>query len=259
MKFIAQKIEFIWTRMSVRFAIALCVLMQSHFSFACEKTITIHASKNWVPYSYEVNDVFQGLDIEVLELVLGKANICWQYVSMPSSSRAFAELKKGNIDLVFAASVSEERSEYANFTSPYRTESAVLYTHVDNNFPANLTSSTSVAINRGGFYGDDFADFRQQCESCVIDISLASQRFYLLKNKRVDFVIEDSLAGKYVVSNAEYASQIKKTDSVVHNNFVHYMIAKNSLSEVQLAEVNRAIKESKQEIKALLHKYELKL
>ena len=223
--------------------------------YACEKTITIQAYKNWLPYSYEVNGVFQGLDIEALELVLAKANICWEYVSLPSTARAFAEMKKGNIDLVFAASMSDERSQFAYFTTPYRTESAVLYKHVDN-AQDNLTETTTVAINRGGFYGSEFADYRDKCQDCVIDISLASQRFYLLKNKRVDFVIEDSLAGQYIVENSEFSKQVKTTGSVIHNNMVHYMIARDSLSDNELALLNNVIEQNQGEIKALIDKYQ---
>ena len=252
MRYIARKLKLLSI---VRITIALLLVFSSPL-LACEKTITINASKNWLPYSYEVNDVFKGLDIEVLELVLEKANLCWRYISLPSTSRAFAELKKGNIDLVFAASYSEDRANWGYFTQPYRTESSVLYTHVNNNSAMALSYSTSVAVNRGGFYGSEFADYRSKCENCVIEVSLASQRFYLLKNRRVDFVIEDSLAGQYVAANIEFSNQIKATEHVVHNNMVHYLVAKDSFSEDKLAQINQVITQSKAEINAIMDKYQ---
>lgn len=251
MLYIARRIKF---NVLLKVPIILLLAFSSQL-YACEKTITIQAFKNWLPYSYEVNGVFQGLDIEALELVLAKVNICWEYVSLPSAARAFAEMRKGNIDLVFAASMSDERSEFAYFTTPYRTESAVLYKHVDNT-QDNLTETTTVAINRGGFYGSEFADYRDKCQDCVIDISLASQRFYLLKNKRVDFVIEDSLAGQYIAENSEFSKQVKTTGSVIHNNMVHYMIARDSLSDNELALLNNVIEQNQGEIKALIDKYQ---
>lgn len=239
----------------VRVKVAFLIMFSSPL-WACEKTLTIHASKNWLPYSYEVNDVFKGLDIEVLELVLEKADLCWRYVSLPSTSRAIVELKKGNIDLIFAASYNDDRASLGYFTKPYRTESSVLYTHVNNDSSMALSDSTSVAVNRGGFYGREFADYRSKCENCVIEVSLASQRFYLLKNRRVDFVIEDSLAGQYVAENMEFSNQIKATEHVVHNNMVHYLVAKNSFSEDKLAQINQVITQSKAEINAIMDKYQ---
>ncbi len=253
MRFIAKNINIFHPRISFRLFAFACLFPT--LAFACDKTLVISASKNWQPYSYKMHEEYKGLDIEVLELILEKAGWCWQFITLPSSSRAFAELKKGNLDMIFAASMSQERAEHAWFTVPYRKEYSKLYTHIDNNSKLKLGENTMVAVNRGGFYGEAFAKYRQECTNCVVDVSLASQRFFLLKNKRVDFVIEDSLAGKYVLANYEYADLIKQTDQVVHDNMVHYMIAKDSLSESQLTKLNKVIEQNQDEIDSLVRKY----
>ena len=107
-------------------------LTVSPMSFACTKTVTISASINWPPISYLKNNTFHGLDIDILNHVLPKAGLCWNYVHYPSSSRSLKELKKGNVDILFAASITKEREKYAVYSAPYRDEVMQLFAHTKN-------------------------------------------------------------------------------------------------------------------------------
>ncbi|KNC68891.1 hypothetical protein AC626_01815 [Pseudoalteromonas rubra] len=76
------------------FVSLLCFSTFNAAAQTCGQTVTVSASDNWPPYSYRVGEQYHGLDIEILELVLKSANLCWRYVSFPSSSRTFEEFKK---------------------------------------------------------------------------------------------------------------------------------------------------------------------
>nr|WP_275442851.1 transporter substrate-binding domain-containing protein [Pseudoalteromonas sp. OOF1S-7] len=241
----------------------LCVSKSSSASTAaqtCVQTVTVSASDNWPPYSYRVGDQYHGLDIEILELVLKNADLCWRYVSFPSSSRTFEEFKKGKVDVIFAASFTQERRRFSEFSVPYRDEVMQLFSHADNPLsPQNaltptlsFLSKSIVAVNRGSVYGEAFSRISQQCPDCVVDINLATERFDLLVKKRVDYAVEDLFTGIYLINRDPYKSRVRVSRLTVHKNPAHYMIRPGLFSEKRLQQFNLAIIRNQPAIDALI-------
>jgi len=52
-------------------------------------------------------------------------------VLLPTSSRAFEELKEGRIDVIFAASKTSARADFAYFSDAYRDEVVRLYKYTE--------------------------------------------------------------------------------------------------------------------------------
>lgn len=222
---------------------------------ACEKTLQVSAEDNWPPYSYKQDEMYKGLDIDIIEMILKKADLCWEYLYFSSSGRALLELKKGNIDLIFAASFTAQRSEFADFSFPYREEIMQLFTHTENTKKPQLADHYIFAINRGGFYGSQFKEFQAKCLQCIVGTNLATERFGLLKFKRVDFAVEDILTGSYLIKNKGLFSFIKNTHLIVHRNPIHLMLKKNLLNEQEFNKLNLAIQNSLPEINKLVNAY----
>ena len=117
-------------RSMLRFTALLTVsFCANSFAFenqVCQQNVTISAAANWVPYSYFESGGYKGLDIDILREVLDDLDFCYEFVDFPSSSRAFEQFKKNQVDLIFAASYTPERASYAAFSEPYRDETMVL-------------------------------------------------------------------------------------------------------------------------------------
>ncbi|KAF7764198.1 hypothetical protein PCIT_b0127 [Pseudoalteromonas citrea] len=234
----------------------------------CEKTITISAANDWPPYSYKENDVFKGLDIDIIELLLKDINVCWNYVAYPSSSRAFSEFKKDHVDLIFAASYTSNRRGFAEFSVSYRAEVMQLFSHIsqqplqinaEGTLPLALNNAI-VAINRGSVYGPEFSHFQAQCTDCVIEMSASIDRFELIKHKRVNFAVEDLLSGAYIIkNNAQLSQSVRTTQIMIHKNPVHYMLRPGMFSEKKLREFNLAIINNKSRIETLTNQYKAQL
>jgi polar amino acid transport system substrate-binding protein len=222
---------------------------------ACEKTFQVSAADNWPPYSYKQDEIYKGLDIDIIELILKKADFCWEYLYLSSSARAILELKKGNIDLIFAASFTAQRNEFADFSLPYREEIMQLFTHTKNTNKPQLADRYTFAINRGVFYGSQFREFQAKCLQCIVGTNLATERFGLLKFRRVDFAVEDMLTGSYLIKNKELSSFIKNTNFIVHRNPIHLMLKKNLLNKQEFNKLNLAIEKSLPEINKLVNAY----
>ncbi|MCO7187451.1 MULTISPECIES: transporter substrate-binding domain-containing protein [unclassified Pseudoalteromonas] len=238
----------------------VCLAPYLALAQSCDQTVTVSASDNWPPYSYRVGEQYRGLDIEILELVLKHANLCWRYVSFPSSSRAFEEFKKGKVDVIFAASFTQERRKFSEFSVPYRDEVMQLFRHADNPLSPqhafaptlHFLTKSLVAVNRGSVYGEAFSRVAQQCPDCVVDINLATERFNLLVRKRVDYAVEDLFTGIYLINREPYKAHVRASRLTVHKNPAHYMIRPGLFSEKRLQQFNLAIERNRAAIDELI-------
>lgn len=249
----------------------LYILMMSSISYAqseCEKTLRVSTSGNWPPYSQRIDGQYVGLEIEIVELILHEAGFCWQYVELPSSSRAFKQFQESQVDLIPAASFTQSRRKYAEFSLPYRQEVMLLFAHTQNmrefNTLKNVSASALLsnfgdnlfAVSRGSVYGQHFANFRHSCEDCVVETNFADERFNLVKKKRVEYAVEDYLTGAYLLQKAEYSEVVKPTSVRVYENPIHYMLRPGMLTEMQLQRLNLAIIKSIEQIEHLIDEYQ---
>ena len=231
----------------------------SYKALSCTDTLKVGVEEKWPPYSYLENGVYKGLDIEIIELILSKANFCWKYSSYPSTARTFKELENNRIDLLFAASRNKQREAYASFSLPYRTETMIIFSHKGQPERFNFNTKHTVTVNRGSFYGELFTDYRAKCKDCVVELNSTKQRFVLLQNKRVQFSIEDELTGSYILQHENFDDLTKHVDSVIHNNKVHYMFGLTAKGDMVRERLNIAIKELDSDINKIIHSYKVNL
>ncbi len=257
-------------RYRIRTLVTVFFLIVSFIGYAqpCTKTLKIYANDNWFPYSYVKDGVYQGLEIEVLKKVLSDADLCWHFVSYPSSSRAIREFQKHNVDVLFAASYTRQRDSFSDFSLPYRQETMTLFGKKDKvellatnaqAVPQNIYPSlrnTIVAVNRGSVYGGLFQHFRRLCSDCVVELNLAQERFELVMRSRADFLVEDFLSGLYLIShNSEYKNSIKASPFTIHQNPVHYMLRSDVLSKDEFSRLNYAIRQNQYFIEQTVEQY----
>lgn len=238
-------------------------------SKACEMVIKVVSSDDWPPYFFKAYGAEAGLEVDILNTILEKTPYCLEFVAMPSLSRAVEELKQKRVDLLVASSFNQDRATFSQFSKSYRDEKMVIFESKDNNSlmqPLVTTSNfkdyinqrnTFIAVNRGSHYGKDFMRFLDGFKGKTVSTTFAKQRFDLLKKGRVDFAIEDELAGMALLADKNYFNSITNTKVVVFNEPVHYMLRRGLMNDQQLAVFNQAIEDSYEEIQHLIKEYTL--
>ena len=214
-------------------------------AWGCTKTLTVATNESyWPPYVILKNNTLGGTEIDVLNAIFKGSPYCLNFSVLPNSLRAFEELKQGRVDLIFAASKTAERAEYAYFTLPYRVEKMLLYKHADS---PNLHSINqlfsqllTVGVNRGSVFGETFEQLRLQYAEQVVLTSESKKRFGMLNKQRINYLIDDSLVAQHFTkqySNIMPAALLKP----INVNNVHFMLSKKTVTTDDIAVINSYI------------------
>ncbi|MBQ4850542.1 ABC transporter substrate-binding protein [Pseudoalteromonas sp. MMG012] len=237
------------------------VLLGWHYAaFACQQKVRVGINEGWPPYVIKQPDKFIGVDVDIIKNILSAANYCVSFVELPSSSRTFEQLKKGTIDMLFAASYTKQRADFATFTEAYREEVMRLYAHRDSDVVKAtiehiLINKGTIGINLGSFYGASFSQLVARFPAQIAELPLVKQRFDLLNKQRLDYVVEDELSGRYFLKQRHYV-HLLETAQVVHRNPVYFMFRQGYVSSQQLQVINQAINANKEITQDLLSQYQ---
>ncbi|MDN3434881.1 transporter substrate-binding domain-containing protein [Pseudoalteromonas sp. APC 3356] len=240
--------------------VAFVVLLLSSCNvFACFKTLKVGTNENnWPPYVIAVNGNLTGVEIDVLNTIFNGSSFCLKFMLLPTSSRAFEELKEGRIDVIFAASKTLARADFAYFSDAYRDEVVRLYKYTEspdlNNISDIFYKDLTLAVNRGSYYGVAFELFKQNHPANVIMMPTAEKRFAMLNKNRVDYAIEDELAAQYFI-NQYPAIEAVTNMAAINKSSIHLMLSKKTISQIELQAINELIKQNKSAIQAIYPHY----
>ncbi|MFP3426453.1 substrate-binding periplasmic protein [Pseudoalteromonas sp. SIMBA_162] len=218
-------------------------------TWGCTKTLTVATNESyWPPYVILKNNTLDGVEIDVLKAIFKSSPYCLNFSVLPSSLRAFEELKQGRVDLIFAASKTADRAEYAHFTLPYRVEKMLLYTHASspnvNSINELFKKSLTVGVNRGSVFGDAFEQLRIQYANQVVLTGESKKRFILLNKQRINFLIDDSLVAQYFTKQYSNIKPAALVEPINVNN-VHFMLSKKTVTADDMAAINSYITNNK--------------
>jgi len=230
--------------------LSLCIVLYSINSIACEKTLTLGLGAEWKPYYFEEQGKHTGADIQFIQNILATANICLVYVKIPTSKRAVVELEKGNIDFLYGASYSSARDKFARFSTPYRSENVRIfwiknkYKHLTNGTLSDLVGAGLLGVsNRGSYLGSHLKD-EIETNSSIYLVTTIKQRMKMLENGRVDFAIEEEVAGlNYLRQHS--LKNIELHPFVVFQNEVSLMFSRKTVPKQTVDKINLIIKQNK--------------
>lgn len=230
--------------------LSLCISLYSLNSIACETTLTLGLGGDWKPYSFEVQGQFTGTDIKYIKHILAEANICLAYFRITDSMRSHIELEKGNVDFLAAASYSLERDKFARFSRPYRSENMRIFwiknkhQHLTNATLSDLVEAgLSGVANRGSYLGSHHLNLIKHTSSIHL-VSTIRQRMNMLTLGRVDFAIEDEIAGlEYLRQNS--LNNIELHPFIVFENEVSLMFSRKSVPKRIVDKINLIMKQNK--------------
>jgi len=229
----------------------------------CENTFTLGLGNIWPPYYFEENGQIKGADIEIVESIFAQSDICLRYVKMPSSARALIELKNGKIDFLYGASFSSERAEYAIFSQPYRHETIRFFSrNAEYNKYRNASladlfiAKLQAATNRGSYIGGfGIALTQKENQPYINHAPTIERRMKMLIFKRVDFTIEDQIAGLFYLQEKAIQT-IKMHPFIISQNDISLLFSKNNISKQQVEEINTIIINNRKKFEAILSSYQ---
>ncbi|PHI35510.1 amino acid ABC transporter substrate-binding protein [Pseudoalteromonas sp. GCY] len=223
----------------------------------CSKTLRVGMNETlWPPYISRKEGNVSGLEINALNTLFRDSPYCLKYVFYPTSARMLAELKAGKVDLLVAATKTATRAKFAYFTTPYRQEVMALFQHKDKpkiggEVESLILAGNTFALNAGSYYGIAFEKLIQDFyNDQLVHLPNAARRFKMLSKQRVDYVVEDKLAGEHFIQTKEYTDVIYSGIDA-NKTPVSYMLSKVSLTIVDLENINQLIELHQSELSNL--------
>lgn len=208
------------------------------------------APEEWPPYFYH-NDksTLGGVDFELLQAILSHAGCTLQLEPEMPPARRNVLFQQGKLDLLMAASATEERRGFARFSLPYRQETVGLFTvpekldklrHIDS-FQDIVARRASLLAPRLGYYGDDYEHALPQLNAAGRRSTFGTfeQGIKMLEAGRADLIMGDAIALRHIARQQNV--KIVQLPYIPYRAPVHLMLNAASTTQAQLARINQAI------------------
>lgn len=230
-----------------------CWLVPAAFAAECPATLRMAYNASWLPYVEVTDETVKGRDIDLIRQLLSQVNSRLQLQFVPEK-RAMQMLQQGQVDMLFAASYTPQRVEFAWFSDAYRKEYNVVLIHQQTLalYPELRQREAFLALaqrkligtyNLAGFYGDSFEQIKQQ--PAVKQRSLAvyepERRLDLVAGRRADFTIADSEAVKLDLAARSDAAQFAVLPFFLNEADIHLMLSKVTVSQRCVMALNQQL------------------
>lgn len=207
----------------------------------------------WEPYQY-VNAVGEvtGLDIEIARAVATEAG-CELEVKQDNWMNLLQDIREGEIDLVAGATRTPEREDSAWFTTPYRTESFLVYVRNENLDECRETGSLQALLESGKrigtvadyYYGGVVAELQEKPELSrqLQDSPISELNYTYLLDQRIDGFIEDPFVAAAIIRGRGLHDAIAECPIVVHSGDVSFMLSRAGVEEETFQLFDAALRE----------------
>lgn len=165
-----------------------------------------------------------------------------------SAQRQHNLLERGEVDIMAQASYLPERTRYAYFSEPYRTERVWLYVRRKASKELMTLGLTEIAARRlsilapaTGWFGPEFAALRPQLvrAGLLVEYRDSAQAASQFEGGRADIILaSDNFGFQFEATLPNVLRQAKP----VYENPVHLMMSRRSTTPEDVERVNRAIR-----------------
>lgn len=239
------------------------VLSDTQHTGSCVAHFKLGIGEPWPPFFMYENKQYFGIDIDITRLIFKKLNYCLEIVKLPSSARGLAQLKRGEIDFLNAASFNEDRAKIGLFSSAYRSEAMRVFYHEKNRDKFQISSLYELqkqdlvgVVNLGAYYGEEFSSLMRETSfnTKIASVPSVEQRMKMLELGHVDFVIDDIVPGRYYLRN-HHKAMLEMAPYVVHDNPIFFLFSRKTVSPEQVTLFNQAIVQHYADIEAVVDHY----
>lgn len=233
-------------------ASSIVILSGSNLWAACSNPLLM-GWEPWEPYQYQINEQLTGLDIELIRTILKNSQCDVTFKEMPWK-RHLTEIEKGRVDLAAGASKTSEREVYANYSAPYRTESAVLYVRKGESNSLKyaelkdiINSSFRLGVARGYYYGENYAQLLKQpkFKAQIHDVTDGNLNYKKLLKKRIDGFLDDPFAATARLRREGLQDQIEIHPMKIYSDDIFVMFSKKSVEPGIIDAFNQSLEQLK--------------
>jgi len=219
----------------------------------CPAQLRLAYNTTWLPYVEVTDEQVSGSDIELIRQVITQmgSELKLQYVP---EKRAMRMLQQGLVDVLFAASFTPQRAEFAWFSAPYRKEHNVVlvrkkmleqYPQLSRReaFLALAARKLVGAYNPAGYYGDEFEQVKQlpEVQRRSLAVYEPVRRLDLVSGARADYTIADSEAVLVDLVQRGDQQQFYVLPFYLNSADIHLMLSKVTVTQACVIELNRLI------------------
>lgn len=248
--------------MRIIFIAILLSLPFSLYGQNCKSSITIGLGSIWPPYYFEKQGKPTGIDIDIMSTIFEQAQLCIHYKKMSTTLRAFVELEKGSIDVLYAASFNAEREKIGLYSKPYRHENVRIFwkknavsSLVNGDLYTLLNAGLTGAINAGSYFGPTHDEIiNSELMGAISNIPTITSRMKMLAHGRVDFLIEDEITGLYYLQQNKIAD-IELHPFLVYTNDVSFIFSRKNFTSMQVQEIDDLLQKNSTLISNIIRRY----
>ncbi|NVJ65807.1 MAG: amino acid ABC transporter substrate-binding protein [Gammaproteobacteria bacterium] len=195
------------------------------------------------PYQFFENKKMRGIDVDILAMAASQAGCDLAYVEK-SWSELLEDVEAGKVDVLAGATPTSERKKFADFSTPYRKESFVLFVPTNSSFNGDdlgqfLSFGNKIGVSDGYFYGDLVDGFMNhaQYSRSFVGSPTNEASFYNVEYGRVDGVLVDPVEGRYIIKRKGLGAKMKESSVVIPVDSVAYMFSKKSSKADKIATI----------------------
>lgn len=191
----------------------------------------------------------KGLDIELMEM-LSKETSCEINYLKGDWKELLQAVKKGEVDFLTGASITEKRKAYANFSVGYRTESFRLYIRSGElekyngySIKALIDDGFRLGITMDYVYNDEVNSLLDDPANSdkIKAVSTGLINYSRLLDGEIDGFLEDPVVGRSSIRRQGLENEIDLHPFVMNTGDVHFMFSKASVNEEIIERFNRAL------------------
>lgn len=230
-----------------------CMWSQIVVAAECPAQLRMAYNASWRPYIEVTDEVVRGSDIDLIRQLLSQVNSRLQLQFVPEK-RAMHMLQQGQVDILFAASYTPQRAEFAWFSDAYRKEQNVVLVHRQTleihpelskreAFLALAQRKLIGVYNPAGYYGDTFEQVKQQPAVKLRSLAVfePERRLDLVSGRRADYTIADSAAVQLDLAARKDGSEFAILPFFLNEADIHLMLSKVTVPQSCVLALNRQL------------------
>lgn len=216
--------------------------------FSQEISVRVPVGNTYPPFfNLDKNGAWQGLSIELAEVLLAEAGLKAVYKPLPFP-RALAYLREGQLDMMLNLTVTEERNEFSYFIGPQLDEVVVLVVKRESDLEiASLDDFKKlpkpVGVERGKIYGNIFEEKRRTDHSfagCLDEVTEINLNEIKLEKDRLSAFLGYGYNTYYRIKTDPLYRNFKIHPFIVNEDWVFFGFSKKSISEETLSTLQSA-------------------
>lgn len=221
----------------------------------------------WHPYQYiDTQGVLTGFDIEFIEAIASSIGCSLVYREV-NWARGLVDLKNGDLDLITNANYTQERSDWAHFSEPYRDSSIVIFMRKGESelYPFEslediIATDFRLGIGRGVTYSSELTEMSKlpKFKRHLVDIPTAEmQQYQMLQASRIDGFLRSITAMESLKEIVGSEINLEIHPFTIGGARLHVILSKKSVTTDLYARFNEGLRSIKNNgtLDSLLAKY----